>query len=108
MKFFKFDDDIFTGLNQKKKKAYSNDDSYITTMEYRDTLKYFFQDFANFFSFSFFYDNILLPQISIVGGQLQNKPTDINLWCCLEALLYCFSCIAPGKLLKLVSLLIAK
>jgi len=96
MKFFKFDDDIFTGLNQKKKKEYINDDSFTTTVEYRDSLKFFFQDFANFFSFSFFYDKILLPQISIVGSQLEKSPTNINLWCCLEALLYCFYCIAPG------------
>jgi len=101
MKFLKFDDYIFAGLNQKKKKEYLNDDSYVDTIEYRDTLKFFFLDFAKFLSFPLFYDKILLPQITIIGTQLEKNPTDINLWCCLEALLYCFSCICSGNLLMI-------
>lgn len=98
IKRLKFETSVFTELNIKRTKdikesSNSLSDLYYQTKEIRHSLKYFFQDYSNFFTFRYFYSNYLLPEMKINIENLKEKPDNISSWASLEGCLYCFYCI---------------
>ena len=98
IKRLKFENSVFTELNLRRTKevkdsSNSLSDLYHETKEIRDSLKYFFQDYSNFFTFRHFYSNYLLPEIRHNIDILKEKPDNISAWASFEGDIYCFYCI---------------
>ena len=98
IKRLKFDTSVFIELNVKRTKQIKDSsnnlsDLYHETKEIRDSLKYFFQDYSNFFTFKHFYSNYLVPEIKQNIDILKEKPDNIQAWSLLEGDIYCFYCI---------------
>ena len=98
IKRLKFDTHVFKELNLKRTKIIKDSnnnlsDDYHVTKEIRDSLKYFFQDYSNFFTFGHFYTNYLLPEVKENIEILKGKPDNIQAWASLEGDIYCFYCI---------------
>jgi hypothetical protein len=98
IKRLKFDTSVFTELNIKRTKdlkesSNSLSELFYQTKEIRHSLKYFFQDYSNFFTFRHFYANYLLPEVKTHIDILKEKPDNISSWAALEGCLFCFYCI---------------
>ena len=98
IKRLKFDVPVFSELNLKRTKEIKDSanllsESYHEIKELRVSLKYFFQDYSNFFTFRHFYSNYLLPEVKTNIDILREKPENVHAWSSLEGCIQCFYCI---------------
>ena len=89
----KFEKNIFKTLNKSKRKALKNDDDYNNTLDYRDTIKNFLENFSLNLGFDFIFDEILYPEFNNIILSIKLNQQDLSLWCYLESILYILSCI---------------
>ena len=106
----KFEDDIFTKLNNSNSKELENDDEYNETIDYRDANKEFMEDFVYNYGFKMIFDEIIFPEFKSIISKIKENQKDISLWNKLENILYIFSCISKEinlekKLIENVSIL---
>ena len=84
----KYDDQIFIELNKNKTKKLKIDEKYEDTKEYRECLKMFFKDICDFFGFTYFYNEYIIPQITSTVNNIKSNPNNITIWAYLEGLIY--------------------
>ena len=89
----KFDDQIFSKLNKSKTKVLNSDDDYKTTLDFRDFARDILEDFMQYYSFSFFFEELIFPEFNKLILKIKENQKEIAHWCKLENLLYIFSCI---------------
>ena len=88
----KFDNEIFSNLNEKKTKALSNEQEYEKTLDFRDAAKDLLKIPIDFYGFNFFFDSIIFPEFKKIINKIKENQADISNWCKIENILYIFSC----------------
>ena len=90
----KFEENIFTQLNNSSSSKLENDDEYNATMDYRTSIKEFMEDFIYNYGFYIVFDEIIFPEFKKIVIKIKKKQKNISLWNKLENILYLFSCIS--------------
>ncbi len=93
LKMIKYKNETFIELNQIDKNKIKDQDSFNETSKYRKTLKLFFEDLANFYSFNFIYSEILLPVITKTVNEIKQDINNVSAWADLETEIVLFACI---------------
>lgn len=93
IRLVKYDDNVFLELNQSKSKNLKDIHLYKETSTYRKNIKIFFNDTSSFYSFNYFYGEILLPAISSTVNEIKLNMNNISVWSSLEAEIFCFESI---------------
>ena len=89
-----FEDDIFSQLNQCKTKKLEDDDEYNSTIDFRESIKQFLEDFTSNYGFNFIFNEILYPEFTNIISKIKEDTKNLKLWNKLENILYIFSCIS--------------
>lgn len=90
----KFEENIFTQLNNSSSSKLENDDEYNATMDYRTSIKEFMEDFIYNYGFYIVFDEIIFPEFKNIVIKIKENQKNISLWNKLENILYLFSCIS--------------
>jgi hypothetical protein len=93
LKMIKYKNETFIELNQTDKNRIKDQDSFNETSKYRKTIKLFFEDLANFYSFNFIYAEILLPVMTKTVNDIKQDINNVSAWADLETEIVLFSCI---------------
>jgi hypothetical protein len=98
IKRLRYEIPVFSELNVKRTKEIKDStnpisDSYHDKKEMRSSLKFFFQDYSNFFTFRNFYSNYLFPEVKLSIDILKEKPDNLSAWASLEGSIQAFYCI---------------
>ena len=89
----KFDDEIFTKLNQTLTKKLHDNEDYNRTLDFRSAAKEFLNDFVMNYGISIVFSDILFPEFKNIVMKIRENPKDMNNFCKLENILFIFSCI---------------
>ena len=90
----KFEDNIFTQLNNSHSTKLEDDDEYNGTIDYRTAISEFLDDFIYNYGFSMVFDEIVFPEFKNIISKIKENQKNISLWNKLENILYIFSCIS--------------
>ena len=90
----KFEENIFEELNKTRTSKLENNEEYNITIDYRNSIKDFLEDFTYNYGFNMIFIDIIFPEFKTIINKIKENEKNLTLWNKLENILYIFSCFA--------------